>query len=205
VLLPVAPTISTPPHSPLSAQPRILQDSPEVEGSGNPEFAGTPAESDMASETYAQAMLTLASGEHGAQQTPFSMPDTLVVSSSQPDTTSPPPSPPSSPLESPAATPSWPETPPHVAVDNLPPALQQSPSSSPQTYLEELCSKTDSSADAVFKCVNAVRTNPQAWNGQYPCDTSGWISAVSNPPRPPFKRNNQLDGSAWRQASDMAK
>jgi hypothetical protein len=64
------------------------------------------------------------------------------------------------------------------------------------------CSKTDTSAYAVELCVNAVRTNPQAF--QYPCD-SWWLSTHSRSALSPLIGNSKLDASAERQANDMAR
>jgi hypothetical protein len=66
------------------------------------------------------------------------------------------------------------------------------------------CSKTDTSADAVFRCVNAVRTNPQAFKSAYPCSTP-WLSTISRSGRSPLNYNQKLTNSAQRQANDMAR
>lgn len=66
------------------------------------------------------------------------------------------------------------------------------------------CSKTDTSADAVMRCVNAVRTNPQAFKSDYPC-SSPWLSTISYTARSALRDNPKLGSSAQRQANDMAR
>jgi hypothetical protein len=48
------------------------------------------------------------------------------------------------------------------------PAPQQQPA--PASTDASACSPDDRSADAVHRCVNAMRTNPHAWSSHYKCD-----------------------------------
>ncbi|WIA15022.1 hypothetical protein OEZ85_001723 [Tetradesmus obliquus] len=66
------------------------------------------------------------------------------------------------------------------------------------------CSKTDTSAQSVMRCVNAVRTNPKAFKSEFPC-SSPWLSTISRSQRSALSANSKLESSAQRQANDMAR
>jgi hypothetical protein len=68
------------------------------------------------------------------------------------------------------------------------------------------CSATDTSAQAVEDCVNAMRRNPRAWTDHFPasCGWQSWINEVSNPRRPKLNSDDRLASSSRRMAEDMA-
>lgn len=92
----------------------------------------------------------------------------------------------------------------------LPPAAQTAPPSAaspPDTPSSDAsdCSKTDTSPEAVFHCVNAARMNPRAFTDGYKCnDWQSWIDGVSSPARPALTTNSRLTSSADGHAKDMA-
>lgn len=87
------------------------------------------------------------------------------------------------------------------------PSTPSSPAPAPSTAPSSgySCSSTDRSAAAVYSCMNAVRTNPDAYSRSYTCsDYSSWRSSVVSPRRPALRASSQLDQSAQRQANGMA-
>ncbi|GMH43354.1 hypothetical protein BSKO_11276 [Bryopsis sp. KO-2023] len=62
----------------------------------------------------------------------------------------------------------------------------------------QACSATDSSPQAVERCINAVRTNPNSFAGLFPCGVSGLV------PRKALLTDNRLTNAASNHARDMA-
>lgn len=63
----------------------------------------------------------------------------------------------------------------------------------------DACSANDSSPQAVERCINAVRTNPNAFNGLFPCTVSGMV------PRKALLTDNRLTNAAYNHAQDISK
>jgi hypothetical protein len=81
------------------------------------------------------------------------------------------------------------------------PAPQQQPA--PASTDSSACSPDDRSADAVHRCVNAMRTNPHAWSRHYKCDYNQWIGQYGTR-RPALNQENRLARSSAKLAEDMA-
>uniref|UniRef100_A0A383VJ96 Uncharacterized protein n=1 Tax=Tetradesmus obliquus TaxID=3088 RepID=A0A383VJ96_TETOB len=96
-----------------------------------------------------------------------------------------------------------------LGAGNSTPATKQQESQQPTaapstTGNQDDCSKTDTSAQSVMRCVNAVRTNPQAFKSDFPC-SSPWLNTISRSQRSALAANSKLESSAQRQANDMAR
>lgn len=63
----------------------------------------------------------------------------------------------------------------------------------------EACSSTDTSPQAVERCLNAVRTNPNAFLGQFPCTLTGLA------PVKPLRSDYTLTTAAALHAQDLAR
>ena len=81
------------------------------------------------------------------------------------------------------------------------PAPQQQPA--PPSTDSSACSPDDRSADAVHRCVNAMRTNSHSWSSAYTCDYNQWIGKYGAR-RPALRQENRLARASAKLAEDMA-